>query len=117
MTNTNRQGTAKSKPAEQALFENLDAQQLRLVASWLKEELSLNSQEYTPDSKRSFQRVSFIANRLDDIAERLESGKAIDSETLTGGETSSDENPTGEEKKIPWRFSDEYWEKYEADDD
>ncbi|MEL6261030.1 MAG: hypothetical protein AAFR12_08170 [Cyanobacteria bacterium J06626_6] len=96
----------QSKPAEQALLKRLSAEQLRLVASWLREELTLNPQEYKPDATRTQKRIGFIADRLDDVAERLDSG-----------EPGVPENTPSTEKEKPWRFSDEYWEKYESEDD
>ncbi|MEL6601917.1 MAG: hypothetical protein AAFP20_01685 [Cyanobacteria bacterium J06614_10] len=96
----------QSKPAEQALLSNLSAEQLRLVASWLREELTLNPKEYQPDATRTDKRLSFIADRLENVAERKDAGKPAMPENIA---------PTEEEK--PWRFSDEYWEKYESEDD
>ncbi|MEL6470045.1 MAG: hypothetical protein AAFQ74_09975 [Cyanobacteria bacterium J06623_4] len=96
----------QSKPAEQALLNSLSAEQLRLVANWLREELTLNPKEYQPDSTRTQKRLSFIADRLDNVAERKDTG-----------EPATPENTAPSEEEKPWRFSDEYWEKYESEDD
>ena len=125
MVNTDSQNTSRLKPAEKALLKSLKAQQLRLVASWLREELSLNAKEYTPSATKTKKRLDFIANRLDDVARQLDSSD--DNSDNNSDEKSApeaapgDERPNGNlpdtDEDKPWRFSDEYWHKYESDDD
>ncbi|MEL7510576.1 MAG: hypothetical protein AAGM27_00285 [Cyanobacteria bacterium J06554_3] len=98
------------KPAEQELFETLSHEQLTLVASWLREEISLNRQYYEAKTSQSVRRLSFVAERIDAIAQRLSSGEPAYLET-----PASEEAPEGGPER-PWRFSEEYWERYEKDD-
>ncbi|MEO0770627.1 MAG: hypothetical protein AAFY72_14580 [Cyanobacteria bacterium J06649_4] len=113
-----------AKPAEQALFKALTPEHLHLVAGWLREELTLNEQEYTSQATRSQARIEFIAKRLDEVARRIEASKSPTPEDATEErpdekpEETSTPNPTSDlEEERPWRFSDEYWERYESDSD
>lgn len=107
-----------AKPAEQAVFQALTPKQLRLVSDWLREEITLNGQEYTSQATRSQARLKFIAERLDEVAQRIAANKAPtpDDTVEDMPEETSTPTPTSD-KDRPWRFSDEYWEKYESDSD
>lgn len=91
----------QSRPAEQAMVVSLSSAQLVLVANWLREEVSLFEKAYGQADKR----VRFVADRLVVIAQESAPKNTAETDAV---DTDADK---------PWRFSDEYWEKYEANDD